>query len=127
MTNKKKSYTKDQIAQMLGVEGYMIAAWEKQFKVTPLLKDGVPEYTHHEVASFRSIKELLYEKGFSFDAAKKYLQDGSALSGTTLTAASPLHFKQQKELLTAPLPEQKELAKKLLSIKGQLLKLRQSL
>ncbi len=94
----QKKFTKDQIANKIGLQSYILAAWEKQFSIVPLIKNGETLYTRQHLATFRTIKELLYEKGFSMDAAKKYLQDTNAdLEGKTLFAASPLLFEPKKE------------------------------
>lgn len=99
----QKKFTKDQIAHKIGLQAYILAAWEKQFNIVPLSKNGETLYTRQHLATFRSIKELLYEKGFSMDAAKKYLQDNTAhLEGKTLLAASPLLFETKKEAARQP-------------------------
>ncbi len=156
MAQKKKKFTKQQIAKKVGIQSYMMAAWEQQFEISPTIKNGEATYSRKQLGQFKAIKELLYEKGFSMDAAMKYLKDQTELEGTTLIAASPLFFEShttanisdqqpsQAELILsqpASLPASHDLEKlkahqknleqqvtsKLLGIKEQLLKLSKSL
>ncbi len=152
MAQKKKKFTKEQIAKKVGIQSYMMAAWEQQFDINPLTKNGEPIYTRRQLGTFKAIKELLYEKGFSMDAAKKYLHNKSDLEGNDLIAASPFFDTHQKEalegLLGAPAEQPiasqessqknavnlqaqqehtKELTTKLLGIKEKLLKLSNTL
>jgi len=71
--SQKKKYSKEQIASKVGVQPYMIATWEKQFEITPIISQGQSIYTKRQLATFRAIKELLYDKGLTPDAAKKQL------------------------------------------------------
>ena len=136
MAQKKKKYTKEQIAAKLGIQAYIIDAWEKQFEIEPLTRNGAKIYTRKNLSQFRSIKELLYEKGLALDAAKKYLKDHTELEGTTLLAASPLNFESQQKpepvvVHTAPLQKNNQhlehVRDRLNSVKEQLLKLSNSL
>lgn len=140
MAQKKKKFTKDQIARKLGIQAYIMDGWEKQFEIEPLLRNGEKIYTRKHLSQLRSIKELLYEKGFTIDAAKNYFKDHKDLEGTTLIAASPLNFDTQQKptsplnLLVQPAPTKNEsspqlshVRDKLTSIKEQLLKISNSL
>ena len=130
---KKKKFTKDHIARKLGVQAYIIDGWEKQFELEPLVKNGEKLYTRKHVSQLRTIKELLYEKGFSLDAAKNYFKDQHNLEGTTLIAAAPLNFSvQQKQtpveqtVSTAP-NKLSQVRQKLKSVREQLQKISNSL
>jgi DNA-binding transcriptional MerR regulator len=128
MAHKKKTYSRSQIAQTLGIQDYMVAAWEKQFGIEPVTENGESYYTQKQLSTFASIKELLYEKGLSLTAAKKHLQDGSSLEDITLRAASPVLFEQPKQPREAlPQRPDPQLTQKLVSVKEQLRKLSKSL
>ena len=131
MTQKKELLTQSQIAQKLGIQTYMVSAWEKKFNIEPTVNDGQKTYTDSDLATFRSVKELLYEKGLSMDAAMKYLHDGSGLEGSALQAGSTLHSVAARSHQAATPTEQslteRQLTQKLLTIKEQLVKLRNSL
>ena len=154
MAQKNKKFSKHQMAKKVGIQPYMMAAWENQFDITPDVKNGEAIYSRQHLSRFKVIKELLYEKDCSMDAVKKYLKDNVHLEGTTLMAASPLLFDNQrqealKELIGPAIVEQvtpqqkdpqlqvqapqedlsykKEVKTKLLAIKERLLKISQSL
>lgn len=126
-------FTKEQIAGTLGVQPYILAAWEKQFDVAPLIENDVQIYTPEHLSTFKKIKELLYEKGMTMAAVKKALQDTNAgLEESTFIAASPLFFDTKKALSRDPLdhtPSAKaqEITSKLRQIKSQLIKISTSL
>ncbi len=101
MAQKRKKFTKDQVAKKLGIQTYIMDSWEKQFEIEPTIKDGEQVYSKKQLAKFKSIKELLYEKGLAIDAAKKYIKDHTELEGTTLLAASPLNFDSQQKSANA--------------------------
>ncbi len=146
MAQKKKKFTKEQNARKLGNQSYIMDGWEKQFDIEPLLRNGEKIYTRKHLSQLRSIKELLYEKGFTIDAAKNYFKDQKDLEGTTLIAASPLNFDSQQKPtspldvlvqpapISPPLQEQntqlqqvQEVKDKLKSVREQLLKISNSL
>lgn len=139
MAQEKNTYTKHQLAEKLGIQTYIMDAWEKQFEIEPAEHDGTKVYTHKHLAQFCSIKELLYERGLALDAAKKYFKDQSHLEGAPLMAASPLNFQPQKqpaspyELLMQPAPHKKQdehlrlVRDRLSRIRNQLQKLSNSL
>jgi DNA-binding transcriptional MerR regulator len=105
-----------------------VSAWEKKFNIEPTVQNGEKTYTDEHLATFRSVKELLYEKGLSMDAAKKYMYDRSELEGSTLQAASTLIFAAAKaQKPTQPNEAEKQYTQRLLSIKERLVKLRNSL
>ncbi len=133
----EKAFTKAEIAHTLGIQLYMLTAWEKQFDIVPLRENDEAVYTPQQLATFRSIKELLYEKGLTMAAAKKALQDTSGqFEGKELHAASPLFFEPTKVTrLTEHAQKEpsfdqrksKDIAAKLLQIKAQLIKINTSL
>ena len=69
----------------------MIATWEKQFEITPIMSQGQSIYTKRQLATFRTIKELLYDKGLTPDAAKKQLAQEPADDDSS-EAPFPLFF-----------------------------------
>lgn len=143
MAQKKKKFTKEQVARKLGIQAYIMDAWEKQFEIQPAIKNGETIYTRKHLTQFKAVKELLYEKGFSMDAVKKHLQDHTNFEDTTLIAASPLKFDGPLEKAIASVqpkakevpstshslksPHIKDVTDQLLGIKEQLIKLSNSL
>jgi DNA-binding transcriptional MerR regulator len=121
---EKKFYTKDEIVQNLGVQPYIMALWEKQFGIETAINDGQAHYSSDDLAKLRSVKELLYEKGFTIDAAKKYLHENPLLQASSVFAASPLLFESKKN----PLPLQSSLFyEQVIALRKQLLVLKAKL
>lgn len=133
----KNTFTQEEVAQKLGIQLYMLTAWEKQFEVKPIKDNETALYTTQDLATFQSIKELLYEKGLTMAAAKKALQDTSIqYEGKALHAASPLFFEPARAAQPVEHTQQRSsydhqkneaLAAKLLQIKAQLIKITTSL
>jgi len=128
------TFTKDQIAHTLGIQPYMLAAWGKQFEVTPLMENETEAYTSEHLETFKTIKALLYDKGMTLAAAKKALQDKtSALDETAHAAVSSLFFEPAKK--SPPINSSDTIephhshvtAAQLLHIKSQLQKIRTTL
>jgi DNA-binding transcriptional MerR regulator len=120
METEKTTYTKSEIVGLLAVQPYIMALWEKQFGITPLLADGQHLYSEQDAAKLSSIKELLYEKGYSIDAAKQYLQENPHILKTTIIAASPLLFESKKEPMKLP----HSFSRQLIALRDQLTRLR---
>lgn len=97
MKQEKNTFTKAEIAQTLGVQPYIMALWEKQFGIKTTLIQGEYFYLEQDLVKFTSIRALLYEKGYTIDAAKQYLQENPDVLETTMIAASPLIFTSHKE------------------------------
>lgn len=116
---EKNRYTKEEVTQQLGVRAYILALWEKQFGIRTDSQDGTVLYSAEDLRKLQSVKELLYEKGYSIDAAKQYLHSHPLISEHTVVPASPLLFKPQ---LTNKADSQ--LISQLLQLKKQLEKLR---
>jgi DNA-binding transcriptional MerR regulator len=116
---EKKTYTKDQAVEKLGVQPYIMALWEKQFGILTVLAEGQPSYYEEDLEKLTSIKELLYEKGFSIDVAKKYLSENPGIKKGAIIAASPLLFESKKERTSSPLEsELKNLRDQLIRLKN---------
>ena len=117
MNQEKQLYTRSDITQKLGIQSYILSLWEKEFGLATISSaDGQTLYTFQNYEQLKGIKELIYEKGYSLDAAKKALNEHGSQA---IRAASPLLFEAKPAALNASL---------LLSLKNlqkQLHKLRQ--
>ena len=75
MKMKKKKFRIGELAQKLGVERFVIRFWEKEFGLaSPRSTGGQRFYDTEDLSMFTQIKELLYEKGFTINGAKKQLE-----------------------------------------------------
>lgn len=113
--NNKQYYTKSEITKELGIQPYIMALWEKQFSIEAFVENGQSLYSATDLQKLRSIKNLIYDKGLTLEAAKKQFM-GSGTEAQTYQAA-PLLFETTKK---TPMP----LTQELLAIQHQLIKLR---
>ena len=104
------------LAKKVGVERFVIRFWEKEFKIKSHRSEGGQRFfTHKELETFKTIKNLLYEQKYTIEGAKKLLKDNKKLIiGSYRTTLSP-HTKTD------------ELYHKLKQLQAQLIKLRQAL
>ncbi len=115
---KKYTYTKNELAKQLDIQTYILALWEKQFGIEVSIEQGEPRYSQENYDFIASIKELLYEKGYTIQEAKKILKVQSTVFEQPIIAASILNLPQS--------PSQ-SLKKELLVLKQQLIQLRKHL
>ncbi len=98
-----------EVSELVGVEPYVLRFWEGEFPAVGPKKSGTGHrmYRRKEVELLLKIKYLLYEKRYTIEGARQYLQ-GESKSGQRKRAEK----NQQRELFTGEaLPEiRKELA-----------------
>ena len=97
-----------EVSELLGVEPYVLRYWETEFAVLSPKKSGTGHrlYRRKDVELLLRIKHLLYEKKFTIEGARRFLQAESRAP----KARGPKRV--QQELFTAdPLPKiRRELA-----------------
>lgn len=97
-----------EVSSLLGLEPYVLRYWETEFPSLAPKKSATGHrlYRRKDVELLLKIKHLLYEKRFTIDGARQFLQDESRV----VLKAEPKQ--EQKELFSSdPLPEiRKELA-----------------
>src|SRR5499427_185418 len=97
-----------EVSALLGVEPYVLRYWETEFPSLSPKKSGTGHrlYRRKDVELLLKIKHLLYEKRFTIDGARQYLQ------AETKAPKPALAKKVQQELFADdPLPGiRKELA-----------------
>jgi DNA-binding transcriptional MerR regulator len=103
-----------EVSTMLGLEAYVLRYWETEFPSLSPKKSGTGHrlYRRKDVEMLLKIKHLLYEKRFTIDGARQFLQ-------TEAKAASSKESKQEQQVLFQdPLPEiRRELAEILKMLK----------
>jgi DNA-binding transcriptional MerR regulator len=103
-----------EVSTMLGLEAYVLRYWETEFPSLSPKKSGTGHrlYRRKDVELLLKIKHLLYEKRFTIDGARQYLQ-------AEAKAASSRESKQEQQVLFQdPLPEiRRELAEILKMLK----------
>jgi DNA-binding transcriptional MerR regulator len=103
-----------EVSSMLGLEAYVLRYWETEFPSLSPKKSGTGHrlYRRKDVELLLKIKHLLYEKRFTIDGARQFLQ-------AETKAASMKDSKQEQQVLFQdPLPEiRRELAEILKMLK----------
>lgn len=75
MKMQKRQFRIGQLAKHLEVERFVVRFWEKEFNVKSHRSEGGQRfYEEKDVATFKKIKKLLYEDGFTITGAKKLLK-----------------------------------------------------
>ena len=104
-----------EVSTMLGLEAYVLRYWETEFPSLSPKKSGTGHrlYRRKDVELLLKIKHLLYEKRFTIDGARQYLQ-AEAKAANNLKDAK----QEQQVLFQDPLPEiRRELAEILKMLK----------
>jgi DNA-binding transcriptional MerR regulator len=103
-----------EVSTMLALEAYVLRYWETEFPSLSPKKSGTGHrlYRRKDVELLLKIKHLLYEKRFTIDGARQYLQ-------AEAKAANLKDSKQEQQVLFQdPLPEiRRELAEILKMLK----------
>jgi DNA-binding transcriptional MerR regulator len=98
-----------EVSQLVGVEPYVLRYWESEFPGLSPRKSNTGQrmFRRKDVEMLFHIKELLYEKKFTIEGARKALKSGLIKSGTLdAVVTEPESLKRQEELFpsTNPLP-----------------------
>lgn len=85
----KRQFRIGDLARELHIKKFVIRFWEREFDLkSDRSQGGQRFYTDEDLKTFSTIKNLLYEQGFTIAGAKKHLQP--ALDGETLTPPTTL-------------------------------------
>lgn len=78
-----------EVAELTGVETYVLRFWEKEFPMLQPVKEasGHRRYRRKDIEMALEIKRLLYDEGFTIPGARTALQKGTAPA--TLFAVPP--------------------------------------
>jgi DNA-binding transcriptional MerR regulator len=73
----KRYFTIGEVSELCCVKPHVLRYWEQEFtQLKPVKRRGNRRYyQHHEVLLIRSIRELLYEQGFTISGARNRLGD----------------------------------------------------
>lgn len=72
----KRYFTIGEVSVLCGVRSYVLRYWEQEFEqLRPMKRRGNRRYyQHHEVLLVRTIRTLLYEKGYTIQGARQQLE-----------------------------------------------------
>lgn len=93
-----------EVARLAGIKPYVLRFWETEFPSLGPKKSGTGHrlYRRKEVEMVLEIKRLLYEKRFTIEGARKFLETrGKTEPARSAKAAKPAK-KAQAELFSAP-------------------------
>ena len=87
-TDTKIYYSISEVAQMLGLEAYVLRFWEKEFTQLRPKKNraGNRVYQQKDIDLLMQIKFLLYDKGFTIEGARNYLKNEGRSNGSKMKA-----------------------------------------
>ena len=75
MKMQKRQFRIGELAQSLNVEKFVIRFWEKEFNVSTTRSEGGQRfYDPQDIETFKHIKSLLYDQGFTIAGAKQHLK-----------------------------------------------------
>lgn len=68
-------YPIGEVSRLTGVKQYVLRYWEKEFPFLQPVKNRVGHrmYTEHDVFIVQTIRELLHDRGYSIQGAKRVL------------------------------------------------------
>lgn len=77
---KKLYYSIGEVSKIVGLPAYLLRAWEDEFpQLSPARNPkGNRIYTNKDIATILSIKNLVYEQGYTAERAKALMQKESA-------------------------------------------------
>src|SRR3954471_1000736 len=92
-----------EVSRLTGVKQYVLRYWESEFPGLGPKKSGTGHrlYRRKDVELLLEIKHLLYEKRFTIEGARKWLEDRRKAPGGAKPA--PPKPEQQAELFASPL------------------------
>lgn len=138
---EKRKLRIGELADYLQVEKFVIRFWEKEFHIKAHRSEGGQRfYYEKDLKKFETIKELLYNQGFTIAGAKKYLKNPTPLTKepaqpqspiiaskvTTLDELTPVkEMSEQAPVIT--IESKPDIAQQIIDLQRKLLKLRELL
>lgn len=126
MKMEKRKFRIGELSQQLAVEAFVIRFWEKEFNIRNERSEGGQRfYSDQDLATFKNIKELLYNQGFTIKGAKQQLKDAKNKKQLSIIPTQKINTVDQE---VSHLKKEKEnLEQQVLTLQKQLLKLRELL
>lgn len=94
MKMEKNKIRIGQLAEKLKLEKFVIRFWEKEFNIKSTRSGGGQRfYSENDLQTFKLIKDLLYNRGFTIAGAKKFITEIHSTGSTELLSyktAAPL-------------------------------------
>ena len=120
MRMEKRTFRIGQLAKQLNIQRFVIRFWEKEFNIKSSRPQGKQRfYTQDDLELFATIKELLYQKGYTIAGARQALaiKNKEKSTGSEIIASTKIVTK--KEIYAVD----PDLQQKLIDLREQLQKL----
>lgn len=118
MKMERRKFRIGELSRKIGVEQFVIRFWEKEFDIESKRSDGGQRfYDEKDYSRFKKIKELLYEKKFTIAGAKEELKNSNYVNDTV----NDQHSAEKVRFIPG------KIAKQILDLQNQLIKLRELL
>src|SRR5579864_6567844 len=103
-----------EVSRLAGIKPYVLRFWETEFPSIDPKKSGTGHrlYRRKDVELVLEIKRLLYDKRFTIEGARKFLEDRARTPEKSTEPAG----RSQTELFRDPIPELNEVKKELRAI-----------
>lgn len=81
----KRYFTIGEVSELCSVRSYVLRYWEQEFpQLSPMKRRGNRRYyQHHEVLLVRTIRELLYEQGYTIQGARQQVEQKTSIVETS--------------------------------------------
>ncbi len=129
MRMKKRKFRIGELAQQLQVERFVVRFWEKEFDLKTSRSSGKQRfYEEKDLETFKLIKKLLYEKGFTIPGAKKQLKTMKRINTIRPSQKTTLDFEHKnKEQQLIDQAKIEVLSQQIIDLKNKLHELRKLL
>ncbi len=106
MLSEEKRFKRiGEVSKITGLAPSVLRFWEKEFpQLSPTKKKGQRLYSEEDLKLILLIKDLLYERGFTIEGARRYLE-GEVLEGNPKRARLIREIKGELEALLEVLNE----------------------
>lgn len=94
----KRYFTIGEVSDLCSIRSYVLRYWEQEFpQLSPMKRRGNRRYyQHHEVLLVRTIRELLYEQGYTIQGARQQIEQ----KATVITDSFDLLEDNSNEILS---------------------------
>jgi DNA-binding transcriptional MerR regulator len=129
MKMQKRKFRIGELAHKLELEKFVVRFWEKEFNIKTKRSLGSQRfYDENDLKKFESIKQLLYEEGFTILGAKKKLKEKNPTKGESIIASQKTTMEEPTKPSNKFENEKIEhLSQQIIDLKDKLRKLREML
>jgi len=107
-----------EVSRLAGIKPYVLRFWETEFSSLGPKKSGKGHrlYRRKDVELVLEIKRLLYDKRYTIEGARKYLESRAREAGAHSSASASKAARSQGALFSDPLPMLDAIRKELTEI-----------